>query len=81
MKPKPENLIQFSEDPLAIVTTDTGYFKPGLPGRIIGGSQREVYLGPNGHSFKTIIPEFEVEILDVRRKFCEYGKDFVFVNQ
>lgn len=71
---------------IEIVTTDTGYFKPGLPGRIVAGSERVVFLGPFGHETRHVIPEFSVELLDAdgrvtsRMPFCQYGRDFVFKN-
>ena len=73
--------------PIEIVTTDTGFFKPGLRGRILDAAERTVYLGPNANTVETRIAEYTVEIDPVapgdrpwRKEFCQYGRDFVFFN-
>lgn len=67
---------------LNIITTATGYFKPGIKGKIVGINERVIYVGPFGNEQKTIIPEFTLEFIDEKGKtwqkdFCQYGKDFV----
>ncbi len=74
--PKPQPI-----DPNALdcITTGTGYFKAGVPCRIVAGGDRVVYLGPVGHSEKATIAEFTLEFqAGNRREFCQYGRDFVF---
>lgn len=69
-------------DPLAIITTGTGYFKAGFTGRIIDGGERTVFLGPDSNLKQTVIPEFTVH-LDVSKNpvaHCQYGRDFVFAD-
>ena len=67
--------------PLAVVTTGTGYFQPGLQAEIVAGGERVVYLGPTGHEEKTTVAEFTLEFPDSsRREFCQYGRDFVFAR-
>jgi hypothetical protein len=68
-------------DHFEIITTPTGYFKPGLKGRIVGGGgERAVYLGPDGALQAAKIPEFTIllEGAEFAREFCQYGRDFVF---
>ena len=67
--------------PLDVITTGAGYFKPGLSARIVEGGERIVWLGETGHEVKTTLPEFTLEFPDGRRRqFCQYGRDFVFAN-
>lgn len=68
-----------------IITLATGYFKPGLTGKVVGAPvSRTVYLGADG--VKTEIPEFPV-LLDganpkyaqrIEPKLCQLGRDFIF---
>ena len=68
-----------STSPLAVITTGTGYFKPGHRAQIVAGGERVVYLGPSGQEVKTSIAEFTLLFPDgARREFCQYGRDFVF---
>lgn len=66
--------------PLDVITTGTGYFKPGFSGRIVGGAERLVLLGPHGAEVPHTIPEFTLEIAGRRREFCQFGRDFVFAT-
>ena len=67
--------------PLAVVTTGTGYFQPGLEAQIVAGGERVVYLGPTGHEEKTTVAEFTLLFPDGSiREFCQYGRDFVFAR-
>lgn len=64
---------------MRIVTTGTGYFKPGLTGAIVDGAERVVWLGPGGAEVKHTIPEFTIKLdCGMVREFCQYGRDFVF---
>lgn len=67
-------------NPLRIITTGTGVFKPGLTGTIVAGSEREIFIGLSGQETKHTIPEFTVLIDGQKhpRQFCQYGRDFVF---
>ena len=68
-----------------IVTLGTGYFKPGLTGRVVGAPQpRTVFLGAD--CVETVIPEFPI-LLDcanpklakrIRPQLCQLGRDFIF---
>jgi len=60
-----------------IVTIATGFFRPGLTGRILAISEREIYVGQPGHTVKMIIPEFLIELNGVAQtQLCQYGRDF-----
>lgn len=64
---------------MRIITTATGYWKPGLLGRIVGGAERLAFLGQ--HAPRTLLPEFTVELdRGERRDFCQFGRDFVFTT-
>lgn len=64
-------------DHLTVITTAGGYFQPGLRGRIVGASDRLVYLGEPPAPFQ--LAEFTIELDGGgRREFCQYGRDFVF---
>lgn len=66
-------------DTMRIVTTDKGYFKPGLRGSITDGAERTVWLGPVGNESRHTIPEFTVRLdCGMVKEFCQYGRDFVF---
>ena len=68
-------------DPLAVITTGTGYFRPGLPARIVGGGERRVFLGPPGQETPHTLPEFTLQFpAGNRREGCQYGRDFVFAT-
>jgi hypothetical protein len=68
---------------IEIITTATGYFKPGLRGRVVNAGEREVFLGAS--LSRQTLPEFTLEIDGGRgkksvREFCQYGRDFVFAQ-
>ena len=69
-----------AQSPLDVITTGSGYFKPGFKARIVGGAERLVMLGPHGAEVPHTIPEFTLEIGGKRRAFCQYGRDFVFAT-
>lgn len=78
-----EKIVKDATPQLNVVTTGTGYFKAGLPARIVGGGSRDVFVGPVGHEVKMTVPEFTLELIDANgipytREFCQYGRDFVF---
>ena len=66
--------------PLDVITTSTGYFKAGLKGKIIGGGEREIFVGKEAQ--RVVIPEFTLELDNgQKREFCQYGRDFRFACQ
>jgi len=75
---------QNGSTPLKVVTTSTGFFRPGIKGRIIGGGEREIFVGTPAQS--VVIPEFKLELTHkgktwVHPTLCQYGRDFVFACQ
>ena len=61
-----------------IVTTATGYFRPGLRGIAIPTGTRRVYLGAPGHERPADIPEYTVKFDDGSgREFCQMERDFI----
>ena len=69
-----------ASSPLDVISTGTGFFKPGFSGRIVGGAERLVMLGPHGAEVPHTIPEFTLEIAGRRREFCQFGRDFIFAT-
>lgn len=64
-----------------IVTTGTGFFKPGIKGRIVGTPEpRTVFLGPVGQEKRHVIAEYSVllERDTAPRTGCQLGRDFIF---
>lgn len=62
-----------------IITTDTGYFKPGLKGEIVDCNGRTVYLGKD--CVQTEMAEFTVKLdSGFVRPYCQLQRDFVFAE-
>jgi hypothetical protein len=77
MSRKRTNKLQPPVAVLLAVTTDTGFFRPGLRAVIIGAGQREIFVGKD--CVKFIIPEFTLQFPDgFVKEGCQYGRDFIF---
>ena len=82
-----DDVTEFPSTAIEIVTDgNRGKYKPGIKGWIVGGMEREIFIGSDKagkeitlHGVK--IPEFTILLENGSQFLGQYGRDFKFVEE